>query len=295
MLILWPPWAIWADMRSYINTSGTDDFIQRIYILLTSILLIGYTAQAAALRVELEVAGEPESEEQMSVFVMDDQGYKTLQWAVAFFLLARLLRLALTLGYAWFLPKFRAAHLVQAANILVPCLCFLPLFAIRSVSTAMAVFIVGVVCEIAGKYLAALVISWIKARNPENVFVPAQEIGHAIEKTSAFFVLMCGEILFGTLLDFPTTFSALRGVQLLPTLLKVVMRSGQTRKRTHYIHGTPLTFTQGIRTSISGSHSGVSSCLGTRHFLWLSRSSLLTLSQLYFDADSSRFYIHALR
>lgn len=201
MLILWPPWSIWADMRSYINISGTDDFIQRLYILLTSLLLIGYTAQAAALRVEIEDAGIPESEEQKSVFIMDDQGYKTLEWAVAFFLLAKLLRLALMFGYAWCLPKFRAAHLVQAVTVLVPCLCFLPLFGVRTVDAAVTVFTVGVVLEIVGKYIGALAISWINSRNPRNVFVPAQEIGHAIEKTSAFFVLVCGEVLLGTLLD----------------------------------------------------------------------------------------------
>ena len=214
MLILWPPWSIWADMRSYINISGTDDFIQRLYILLTSILLIGYTAQASALKVELEVEGIPESEEEKSVFVMDDQGYKNLEWAVAFFLLAKLLRLALMFGYAWCLPKFRAAHLVQAVTILIPCLCFLPLFGVRTVDTAVTVFAVGVVLEIVGKYLAALVVSWIKSRDPKRVFVPAQEIGHAIEKTSAFFVLVCGEILLGKPLD-PICihrFSALRGV-----------------------------------------------------------------------------------
>ena len=201
MLILWPPWSIWADMRSYINISGTDDFIQRLYILLTSLLLIGYTAQAAALRVEIEDAGIPESEEQKSVFIMDDQGYKTLEWAVAFFLLAKLLRLALMFGYAWCLPKFRAAHLVQAVTVLVPCLCFLPLFGVRTVDAAVTVFTVGVVLEIVGKYLGALAISWINSRNPRNVFVPAQEIGHAIEKTSAFFVLVCGEVLLGKPLD----------------------------------------------------------------------------------------------
>jgi len=188
-------------MRSYINISGTDDFTQRLYILLTSILLVGYTAQAASLKVEREVEGAPESEEQRDVFVMDDQGYKTLEWAVAFFLMAKLLRLVLMFGYVWLLPKFRAAHLVQAVTTLIPCICFLPLFGVRSVSAAVTVFTVGVVFEIIGKYLAALVISWIKARDPKRVFVPAQEIGHAIEKTSAFFVLVCGEILLGTLLD----------------------------------------------------------------------------------------------
>ena len=174
---------------------------------------------------EIEVEGVPESEEQMNISVMDDIGYKTLDWAVAFILVAKLLQLVLILGYAWLLPEFRAAHLVQSVTILVPCLRLLPFFSVWSVSTAMVVFIVGVVLEIVGKYLAALAISWIKPRNPQTVIVPAQEIGHAIEKIVAFFVLICGEILLGTLLDSTATCCA-EGVQLLPMSLKLRMRLG---------------------------------------------------------------------
>ena len=177
-------------MRTYLNVSGTDDFIQRIYIPLTSVLLIGYTTHAAALQVGIEVEGVPQSEEQMNIFVMDGIRYKPLEWAVAFLLVAKLLQLVLILGYAWLLPKFCAAHLVQAITIHATCLCFLPLFGVRSVSTAVIVFTVGVVLEIVGKYLAALAITWIKARNPKTVVIPAQEIGHAIEKTAAFFTLV---------------------------------------------------------------------------------------------------------
>ena len=90
---------------------------------------------------------------------------------------------------------------MQPVTILVPFLCFLPLFGVRFVSTAVIVSTVGVVLEIVGKYLSARAISWIKARSPKMVFIPVQEIGHAIEKTVASFVLVCGESLLGTLLD----------------------------------------------------------------------------------------------
>ena len=108
----------------------------------------------------------------MNIFVMDDIRYKPLAWAVAFFLVAKLLQLVLILGYAWLLPKVRAAHLVQAVTIHAPCHCFLPLFGVRSVSTAVIVFTIGVVLEIVGKYLGALAMSWVKARNPKTVFTP---------------------------------------------------------------------------------------------------------------------------
>ena len=91
----------------------------------------------------------------------------------------------------------------------------------------MVVFTVGVVLEIVGKHLAALAISWIKARNPKIVFIPAQEIGHAIEKTAAFFVVVCGEIMLGTLLDSPATCRVLKGVQRLPTSSKLRTRKAK--------------------------------------------------------------------
>ena len=157
---------------------------------MTSVLLIGYTTHAAALQVEIEVEGVPQSEEQMNIFVMDGIRYKSLEWAVAFLLVAKLLRLVLILEYAWLLPKFRAAHLMQAITIRAPCLCFLPLFGVRLVSTAVIVCTGGVVLEIVGKYLVALAITWIKGQNPKTVIISAQEIGHAIEKTVAFFILV---------------------------------------------------------------------------------------------------------
>ena len=88
ILMLWPLWSIWTDMRSYLNVvrlsvpftlastdytvcpqSGTDDATQRIYILLTSILLIGYTAQSASIELLQD------KNEQMFI---PSQGYEAL-------------------------------------------------------------------------------------------------------------------------------------------------------------------------------------------------------------------------
>ena len=224
MLTLWPPWSIWADMRTYINVSGTNDSVQRIYILLTSVPLIRYPAHAAALQVEIAVESVPGSEEQMDIFVTDDTEYKPLEWAVAFFPDCS--------GW-WSYSRMPGCCLSSARPTSCkpppsssPCLCFLPPFGVRSVSTAVIVFTVGVVLEIVGKHIATLAISWIKARNPKMVFIPAQEIGHAIEKTAAFFVFVCGKILLGTLLDPPGACDVLRAVQPLPTSLKLRTRLG---------------------------------------------------------------------
>ena len=121
------------------------------------------------------------------------------------------------------LGRHALLHQRVSISILVPCIYFLPLFGVRPVGAALTIFTV-IVCEIAGKCLAALATSWIKARNPMHVFVPAQEIGHAIEKTS--FVVVCGEILFGTPLDLLRAGSVLRSLQLSPMSLKMKTRLG---------------------------------------------------------------------
>ena len=153
-------------MRTYISISGTDDFIQRIYILLTSVLLIGYTAHAAALQVAIAVESVAEPGEQMNIFVTDDTRYKPLVCVVA------LLWLVVILAYAWLRQSSAQPTSCKQPPSSSPCLCFLPLFGVRSVSTAVVVFTVDIVLEIVGKYLAALAISWIKARNPKAGFIP---------------------------------------------------------------------------------------------------------------------------
>ncbi|PWN43216.1 hypothetical protein IE81DRAFT_346811 [Ceraceosorus guamensis] len=52
VLAFFPAWSIWTDTRAYINTSGTDDVWQRVYILLIMILLSGYAANATGVKIE---------------------------------------------------------------------------------------------------------------------------------------------------------------------------------------------------------------------------------------------------
>ncbi|UZJ54017.1 hypothetical protein CBS101457_003337 [Exobasidium rhododendri] len=54
ILVFYPAWSIWTDVRGYINVSGTDDVTQRLYILLTMMLLVGYAANATGI-----IIGEP--------------------------------------------------------------------------------------------------------------------------------------------------------------------------------------------------------------------------------------------
>ena len=196
MLILWPPWSIWADMRTYINISGTDDFIQRIYILLTFVLLIGYTAPTpphcrwkAPQNQKSRCISSPRT-----ILVQTPRVRSRV-------LPDRLLRLVVILAYAW-LRKSRAAHLVQAVTIFVP-VSLLPSALQRAVRQHHCDRLHSRCRARDRRQIPRRAGHPLKARNPKMVFIPAQEIGHAIAKTAAFFMLVCGEILFGTLLDPP--------------------------------------------------------------------------------------------
>ncbi|KAG8806509.1 hypothetical protein FRC17_004953, partial [Serendipita sp. 399] len=215
-------------MRSYLNVSGTDDAIQRGYILITSILLIGYTAQGASIKLILPgEEGSPSSNpgtheaspslsaaiaEATSSLVgessnvhrrdlalehptLSEGGYAALRAATAFFLIAKAIRIALLIFYAISLPRFRAAHLLQAFFTLLPCLVFFRMFFVDSVVGAMGVFILGVFLDILGKYVAGILVHSGSTRKRHQFFIPALEIGHVIDKTAAFFVLVAGEIL----------------------------------------------------------------------------------------------------
>ncbi|KAH8913784.1 hypothetical protein BT69DRAFT_1306174, partial [Atractiella rhizophila] len=47
LLVFYPAWSVWSDARNFINISGTDDVVQRAYILAIMILLIGYSSNAS--------------------------------------------------------------------------------------------------------------------------------------------------------------------------------------------------------------------------------------------------------
>ena len=60
----------------------------------------------------------------------------------------------------------------------------------------MEVFALGVGLDIVGKFLAGILVHMGATRkNQHKFFIPALEIGHVIEKTTGFFVLVTGEIL----------------------------------------------------------------------------------------------------
>lgn len=125
------------------------------------------------------------------------QGYDALRGATAFLLVAKGLRLLQLLWYAWYLPKFRSSHLVQVLFTLIPSAIFFRLLKVDTFIATMAIFTLGMGLDIIGKYIVGILVSIFGAdgTNKHHLFIPALEIGHVIERTTAFYVLVAGEIL----------------------------------------------------------------------------------------------------
>lgn len=58
VLVFYPAFSIWSDMRRQLNMSGTDDCFQRIYVLVIMLILVGYTSNAAGILIFPAHAGK---------------------------------------------------------------------------------------------------------------------------------------------------------------------------------------------------------------------------------------------
>lgn len=234
------------DSRILWLQSGTDDIIQRGYILLSSLLLVGYAAQGASIHVEASELQTSLPSRDIHHVAISGEGYEALRAATGFLLTAKGLRLLLLGTYAWALPRFRIAHLVQAFFTLLPCLVFLRLFFVSEVVDVVGTLACGIMLEVLGKYIAGLVVHLgVTEKNKHRHFVPALEIGHVIEKTAAFFVLVSGEILIA--------------------VAYVVHKQDEIGPHGEYLR----------------------SCLGI--------TLVFLLCWTYFDADSCKVFVHAIR
>jgi hypothetical protein len=112
-------------------------------------------------------------------------------------LVAKAAHLLQLLWYAWYIPKFRTSHLVQIIFTLIPSIIFCRLFRTNDLHETVEIFALGIGLDIMGKYIAGILVSIFGAdgSNKLHLFIPALEIGHVIERTTAFYVLVAGEIL----------------------------------------------------------------------------------------------------
>lgn len=62
-LLFYLSFSVWQDVRHWINQSGTDDVIQRMYILIVMVLLVGFNANAVGIEIFKASEGIIESEQ----------------------------------------------------------------------------------------------------------------------------------------------------------------------------------------------------------------------------------------
>jgi len=194
IVLFFPSWTVWQDTRAFVNMSGTDDTFQRLYILFNMGLLLGYSANASAIEFPSSTAGSDDSD------IDKELGLPTLRAAVLFFLVARLVRLALTVVYALYLPKFRKAQLYSALGIFLQSAFYFPLIWVRSNPSIWTLMSLGIVCEIVQRYSAGLIAQPHRWRNVNPLVmranaecIPAYNIEHHIERQSQFVIVVLGE------------------------------------------------------------------------------------------------------
>ena len=206
ILMLWPLWSIWTDMRSYLNVvcplapsastststnhpqSGTDDAAQRVYILLTSILLISCTVQGASIGLRQDETG---------CGLIPSQVYEGLQGRQDSCWLPKASVSSKPLWYAWYLPKFRCSLFVQVVFTLIPSVVFFRLLNVDSLLATLEIFVLEMDLDLIIKYIAGILVSTFGAdgSNDPHLFIPALEIGQVAERITAFYILVVGEIL----------------------------------------------------------------------------------------------------
>jgi hypothetical protein len=157
ILTFCPAFSIWSDVRDVMNQMGTDDVSQRFYILWIMALLVGYSINASS--VELSVLGmKLEEGAPASEVEEQDTSQKALQYALAFFCVAKLSKVLLNLIYGMFIPEARFAIWAQSANSAIMCLLFfvaifLPL---RSLPALYTLVVLGICLEWVLKLAGAL-------------------------------------------------------------------------------------------------------------------------------------------
>ncbi|WFD29912.1 hypothetical protein MSPP1_000926 [Malassezia sp. CBS 17886] len=222
-----PTWSVWMDASTFLNTSGTDDVKERIGLLIVMILLVGYSANAAALQIvsagrphaagaarlhELCPAGAAAGSSDCRLHVLGayiGSGYWFLDGylqlfhsAVAFYLVLRLFRTLLYVYYGLMLPKFRVAMWMNAAvHVAVSCI-YVPIMFQFSAALIVTLMFVGMGAEILSSSLVVLLLrvysSTVVRKKGTHLYIPALSQEHAMERTVQFVIVVVGEVIINS-------------------------------------------------------------------------------------------------
>ncbi|PVG04558.1 hypothetical protein CPB86DRAFT_777843 [Serendipita vermifera] len=190
ILTFFPTWSIWSEFRAFVNASGTDDIIQRVGILYMMALLVGYTANASAISLAY---GSPEGTHETtetsftnetihaltsSILAVEAPGMSkrdaALVTATVFYLLGRGLRIGFLLMYAVALPQFRVALLVQAVYHILGSAIYFPLLFVRSTTVIVTLASVGMAWDIGLRFTIGMSRHLQRIINPKKASEEAQ-------------------------------------------------------------------------------------------------------------------------
>ncbi|CAE6458086.1 hypothetical protein ACGC1H_006833 [Rhizoctonia solani] len=173
VLVFYPTWSLWSEFRNFVNASGTDDVLQRLAVLWLMALLVGYTANASAIQlgtpqsteastgavhvalgnVLAGVSSEPSTGEAVASHYARDPALVT---ATAFFLVAKFSRVALLIWYAIALPLFRSTFILQIAYQMFNFFIYLPLLFVRSPAAIITLASLGMATDYLLRYLGGI-------------------------------------------------------------------------------------------------------------------------------------------
>jgi len=166
--------------------------------LIGTITIIGYSANASAVRLEVSKASD----------------HYAVHYAAAFWLIIKLTRVIILLLYAYRLPDFRSSQILQAVAVLIPMFLYLPLLWTKHRHMHIILATLGLVFDvvrvdllvwnIVGRWQArrdgnVKVRWWSMPKLKPGIRIPAMNIEHAIERYSAFLVIVLGELIMNLL------------------------------------------------------------------------------------------------
>ncbi|KAG9088493.1 hypothetical protein FS749_002127 [Ceratobasidium sp. UAMH 11750] len=176
ILIFYPTWSLWSEFRNFVNASGTDDVLQRIGVLWLMAFLVGYTANAFAIKLgspasteagsggaeaalhaiargilaEVKPSATPEAHS--SHYERDP----ALVTATAFFLVGKFSRVAFLIWYAIVLPLFRSSFLLQITYQMLNFFTYLLLLFVRSPPAIITLAVVGLATDYLLRYFVGV-------------------------------------------------------------------------------------------------------------------------------------------
>ncbi|GAA98244.1 uncharacterized protein L969DRAFT_342986 [Mixia osmundae IAM 14324] len=151
VLTFCPAYSIWGDMRDFINQFGNDDMLQRLYIIWTMILLVGYQVNAGSANLQPE--GEIGEE-------LARQSHRAIQYALAFVVVAKASRIAVISAYAKYLPLSRRAMMINSLVTLFLLVSYLVAIWLP-ITGIYALVIVAILGEYALKISALMILRFI--------------------------------------------------------------------------------------------------------------------------------------